>query len=411
MHDPGLGVAPPGHDRGCSSNTRASHSVFHALLNPAPRPLLTPAMMRFLFVDTERVWRGGQDQLLTLLQGLARRDHMVHLVCHPGTLLEGRARDYGIRVYPVAIPREIGLFPLVRMVRVLADCRPDILAFNTPRSIFIGNLASRFVPVRTRIIFRRVNFPLKDSIFTRFKYTWGIDGVVAISESIRSQLLAAGLPPPLLWTIYEGMDLSSYPRKLAPNGHQPGDPVVIGTVAHLSAEKGLRFLVEAATLIPGVRSHLRFVIVGEGECRPELERLVEQEGLACCFHFAGFQNRPAYYMRSFDMFVLPSLSEGLSSAILTAMACSLPVIATNVGGIPELVVDGLNGLLVPPKDPVALARAIRSLADDPDLCFRMGQRGRERVEERFTLERKILETEGLCRSFLHGRRTVPNTHV
>ncbi|NWG13900.1 MAG: glycosyltransferase [Acidobacteria bacterium] len=368
-------------------------------------------MMRFLFVDTERVWRGGQDQLLTLLQGLSRRGHKVRLACYPGTLLETRARDHGIEVYPVAIRRETSLLALFRMVRVLAKCRPEILAFNTPRPIFIGNLASRFVPVRARIIFRRVNFPLKGGYFTRFKYTWGIDGVVAISESIRSQLLLGGLPSSLIRTIYEGMDLTSYPRRPLPNLHQPGDPVVVGTVAHLSAEKGLRFLVEAATLIPDARSRLRFVVVGEGECRQELESLVEEKELASCFHFAGFQNRPAYYMGSFDMFVLPSLSEGLSSAILTAMACSLPVIATNVGGIPELVVDGLNGLLVPPKDPVALAQAIRSLADDPDRCFRMGQRGRERVEERFTLERKILETEELCRSFLSGRQAKPDDHA
>ena len=128
--------------------------------------------------------------------------------------------------------------------------------------------------------------------------------------------------------------------------------------------------------------------------------MVRERGLETVFHFTGFQDRPITYMQSFDMFVLPSLSEGLSSAILNAMACSLPVIATKVGGIPELVAHDVNGLLVPPGDPASLARAIERLVADPELSFRMGQHGRKRVEEQFTLKRKILETEALCRSFL-----------
>jgi glycosyltransferase involved in cell wall biosynthesis len=107
-------------------------------------------------------------------------------------------------------------------------------------------------------------------------------------------------------------------------------------------------------------------------------------------------------MRLFDIFVLPSLSEGLSSAILEAMATSLPIVATAVGGIPELVEDGDNGLLVAPADPAALARAIERLADNPEESQRMGLRGRERMEEQFTLERKILETEQLCSVLLQA---------
>jgi len=108
-------------------------------------------------------------------------------------------------------------------------------------------------------------------------------------------------------------------------------------------------------------------------------------------------------MKTFDVFALPSLSEGLSSAILEAMAASLPIIATEVGGIPELVQDGDNGLLVLPADSAALARAIQHLANDPEAAHRMGLRGRERMEERFTLERKILETEQLCNDLLRDR--------
>ena len=116
-------------------------------------------------------------------------------------------------------------------------------------------------------------------------------------------------------------------------------------------------------------------------------------------------------MKSFDIFALPSLSEGLSSAILEAMAASLPIVATEVGGIPELVKDGENGLLVAPGDPAALALAIQRLADHPEESGRMGGRGRERMEEQFTLERKILETEQLCYDFCSNRRTTRSTYA
>jgi glycosyltransferase involved in cell wall biosynthesis len=353
-------------------------------------------MLSFLFVDTERVWRGGQDQLLALLKGLHRHGHEVHLVCQPKTILETRARECGLFVHSAAIRSEVGLISSLRLLSVLWRVRPEILAFNTPRAVLLGTLASRMTSVSARIVFRRVNFPLRRGLFTRIKYTWGIDCIVAISESIRLQLQACGIPASKIKTIYEGMDLSPYPERTHLRARSPDEPVVVGTVAHLSREKGLNFLIEAASLIPDVQKRMHFVIVGNGDCRQELEKLAHDKGLKDVFHFAGFHSDISPYMKSFDIFVLPSLSEGLSSAILEAMSASLPIVATEVGGIPELVTNGDNGLLVAPGDPAALAHSIQQLANSPHESLRMGQRGRKRMEEQFTLERKILETEQLC---------------
>lgn len=362
-------------------------------------------LLSIVFVDTERVWRGGQDQLLSLLDGLHRRGHGVHLVCQPRTILMERARELGIAVYPVAIRSEIGLPSLVHLRRVIRRIRPEVLAFNTPKAILTGVLASRFSTVRARIVFRRVNFPLHGNCFTRLKYTWGIDRIIAISESIRKQLLKGGIPPSKIQMIYEGIDLSRCPRRDRTERPQHG-PTVVGTVAHLSPEKGLHYLIEAASMIPDVKKRLRFVLVGDGVCRAELAELVRQRGLEEVVEFAGFHPETSKFMDTFDIFALPSLSEGLSSAILEAMATSLPIVATAVGGIPELVTTGDNGLLVAPGDPAALAHAIQQLADDPEGSRRMGERGRKRVEEQFTLERKIIETERLC-SLILGRARAP----
>jgi glycosyltransferase involved in cell wall biosynthesis len=351
-------------------------------------------MVSFLFVDTERVWRGGQDQLFTLLTGLHRHGHKIHLVCHPHTLLEIRARELGVSVHPMSVRSELGIFSFFGLLLILKRVQPDILAFNTPRAILMGTLASRLVCTSARIIFRRVNFPLHKNPFTRFKYTWGIDCIVAISESIRLQLQLCGIPNSKIRTIYEGMELQ--PRLLSRTAPSDSQVVVVGTVAHLSREKGLNYLIEAASLIPDVQKKLRFVIVGDGKCLQELRNLAKQYGLGETFQFAGFHSDISQFMKSFDIFTLPSLSEGLSSAILEAMATSLPIVATAVGGIPELVKNGENGLLVAPGDPAALARAIQQLVENPEESRRMGERGRDRMEAQFTLERKIRETEQLC---------------
>lgn len=357
-------------------------------------------MISFLFVDTERVWRGGQDQLLSLILGLHKRGHRVHLACYPGTLLEERARNAGILINPFSMRSEIGPIAFFSLVSILRRVRPDIIAFNTPKPILLGSLISHFIPVRARIIFRRVSFPLRKNLFTRLKYNWGIRCIVAISESISCQLHADGVPLSRIKIIYEGLDISGFPRAGTPGTRRPDDPIVIGCVAHLSPEKGLNYLIHAASLIPEVRSRMRFVIVGDGKCRPDLEKDVRERGLEGCFHFAGFQDQTSRHLLSFDIFVLPSLSEGLSSAILSAMASSLPVVATHVGGIPELIRNEEEGLLVPSGDPVALAQALRRLCNEPETRLRMGRKGRARVEEFFTLQRKILETEKLCESLI-----------
>jgi glycosyltransferase involved in cell wall biosynthesis len=357
-------------------------------------------MMSLLFVDSEQVWRGGQDQLFTLISGLAQRGHAIHLACHPESLLEKRVRSLGIVTHPIAVGNEISPLLFWRLLAVMRRVRPEIVGFNTPKPILLGNLAARFAGVRVRIIFRRVNFPLGRNPFTRLKYNWGIDCVVSISESIQHIVEKGGVSASKIRLVYEGLDLAGFPPRDFRRVRERGEPFVVGTISHLSPEKGQRYLVEAASLIPDVCRRMRFVIVGDGKCRAGLENQVTELGLQGCFHFAGFQDDTLKYLKSFDLLVLPSLSEGLSSAILSGMACSLPVIATQVGGIPELVHSGENGLLIPPANPTALARAIEYLAENFDEAAEMGRRGRRRMEESFTLERKIRETEELCAGLL-----------
>jgi glycosyltransferase involved in cell wall biosynthesis len=359
-------------------------------------------MLSFLFVDTELVWRGGQDQLFTLMRGLRQRGHPIHLACPSGTMLVSRSKEEGITHHSLRVRSEAGLCSFMRLTRILWKTRPNVLAFNTPRPILIGNLASTIIPVDARIIFRRVHFALKDNILTRLKYTWKVDRIITISDAIKLQLQKGGIPSDKIQTIYEGIDLPAFPRLARTQSQDQDKPAVIGVVAHLSREKGVNFLIEAASMIPDARKRVRFVFVGDGTCLSELKELAQKTGMPEIFHFAGFQSNAWEFLKTFDIFALPSLSEGLSSAILEAMAASLPVVASRTGGIPEIVKDGKNGLLVAPGNPAELARAIERLINDPEEAGRMGSCGREIIEQQFTMERKIQETERLCRSLVHA---------
>jgi glycosyltransferase involved in cell wall biosynthesis len=178
----------------------------------------------------------------------------------------------------------------------------------------------------------------------------------------------------------------------------------VGVVAHLSPEKGHVTVLKAAARLRERFPDVTYVLVGGGERRQMLEERARTLNVADRVLFTGFRKDSDAMMREFDVFCLASLSEGLSSAILAAMARPLPVVATCVGGIPELVVDGSTGLLVPAGRPDKLAEALAKVLSSSSLRRRMREAGRRRVAEYFTLDRKLDETERLYLELARLRR-------
>jgi len=239
--------------------------------------------------------------------------------------------------------------------------------------------------------------------------------LLAVSENIRSVAIDAGVKPQRIQLAYSGIHLTCQfdavdTTSVRRQHHLKPDRPVIGSVASLFPRKGHEHLLEALVEVRKEIPDIYCFIVGEGDHRyqEKLHEIVQVRGLQTCVTFSGFQKNVMEYVAAFDVFVLPSVLEGFGIVLLEAMALKKPIVASRVGGIPEVVEDGVTGLLVPPGDPKSLARALVRLLRDPPTRFRMGQAGRQRLETYFTLEQTMAKLQGLYRSLVSPSPGIPN---
>jgi glycosyltransferase involved in cell wall biosynthesis len=358
--------------------------------------------MLSLHIDTARTWRGGQNQVLLTVNGLRAIGQRATLVAHPDGELRRRVAE-GLDLIPLAPRTEMDLSAAWKFSRLLKQLRPDVVHAHDPHGIAMASLALSLggasgAGAPALVAARRVDFHLKGNSFSRWKYRQ-VDCFIAASEAIRRMLVADGVPADRTVTVHEGIDVDHVLAAPPVNVHEafwlPHHAPVVGNVAALVPHKGQRYLVDAAHLVVQEIPDARFVILGEGELRDHLEKQVREHHLEKHLLLPGFRTDVLGCIKGFDLFVMSSVTEGLGTSLLDAMACSRPIVATRAGGIPEIVEDGVNGLLVPPRDAASLAAAIvRALADDR-LRQRLGATGFARVRERFTVERMVDATAAI----------------
>ncbi len=354
-----------------------------------------------LHVDTARTWRGGQNQVLLTVNGLRSIGHRAALVAHPDGELRRRA-DEGLELIPIAPRTEMDLSAAWKFSRLVKRLRPDVIHAHDPHGVAmaslalsIGSASAKGMPMPALVAARRVDFHLKGNSFSRWKYRQ-VDCFIAASEAIRQMIVGDGVPADRTVTVHEGIDVERAQHVPAVNVHEafwlPHGAPVVGNVAALVPHKGQRYLIDAAQLVVRQLPDTRFVILGEGELRDHLEKQIHEHHLEKHVLLPGFRTDVLGCMKGFDLFAMSSVTEGLGTSLLDAMACARPIVATRAGGIPEIVEDEVNGLLVPIRDHHALAAAIVRALKDPALRHRMGEAGLARANERFTVERMVSET-------------------
>jgi glycosyltransferase involved in cell wall biosynthesis len=238
------------------------------------------------------------------------------------------------------------------------------------------------------------------------------DAIVVNAAAVRDRLVHEGYDGRRVFVIRNGLDVARFNRKPRGTLHRelglPPRAPIVAALCRLAEVKGLEQFLEAAVTLSRRFPEARFVVAGDGYHRPALERYAGELGLSDRVIFTGFRHDVPEFLSEVTISVLPSLSEALSNTLIESMAAGLPVVATRVGGNPEVVEHGVNGLLVPAREPEALAAAIARLLSQPALAQAMGRAGRQRAADHFSLERVTHETESLyLRLLLKARQRVP----
>ena len=359
--------------------------------------------MKIVHLDSHRAWRGGQQQVLYLTQFLLSQGHESFVMAPSDGALLRRARAAEVPATGLNMRHELDLVAAWRLGTWLKRHGVDILHMHEPHAHSIGLLASVMAPGVRKVVSRRVDFPPVLNLFSRYKYTKPDVRYLAVSEAVREVMLESGIASNAVHTVYSGVDLGHIDAIHETSNAFPSGNRVIGTVGHLSSHKGHRFLLQAMREVCEVEREARLVIVGEGRLRADLEAEAAALGLSDAVRFTGFRRDVLALIRGFEIFAFSSTQEGLGTSILDAMALRKPVVATRAGGVPESVLDGVTGLLVPPSDPRALAEALCTMLRKPERGRAFGDAGRQRVEKHFTVERMGAATLSAYRDVLkHG---------
>ena len=351
-----------------------------------------------LLVDLEREWRGGQNQFLLLLKGLYERGHAAELLAAKGSSLGHRAEKAGICVHYTS---RHSLLTAARKLRSLTkDGRFELVHVNEAHALSAAWLARAHRKTRL-LISRRVGFPLGRGYFSRARFR-AAARIIANSNWVAEQAAASGAPKEKLTVIYEGVEIPQ-PWSAATRqadrvrwGVTDSDHL-LGCAGVLLEDKGQEWVILALAQLRGEFPNVKLLLAGEGPDRARLQKLVGELKLQNAVIFAGFVKDVESFYRATDVFVFPALFEGLGTSLLAAMAHGLPSVTYFGCALGEIVENGKSGLQVEPRNPDALAQALRKILSDKQFASTMGTEGRHRIETKFSADRMVDETLRLYR--------------
>ncbi len=367
--------------------------------------------MSILHVIEAPSWTGAMAQTLELVLGLSRRGHRVTLACTPGSILKERAERAGLDVVGVDLRSELNPIAIARLSLLGWRRHADVIHAHRAHAHSLGLLAA-IITRRPFVVSRRVSFRPKDNLGSRLKYcSRAVTKIVAVSRAVKDVLVDYGVESERIAVVYSGSDPSRYRSDLDGSAVReelgiPRDVPLVGKIANFyHGWKGHDTFLAAARAVAAEMPDARFVLVGHKTDTEKMRAMVEDAGLTDRVSLAGYRTDVPFVIAALDVSVnSPRSGEGLSGAVRESLACGCPVVATDVGGNRELVRNGETGLLVPPEDPGALARAILDLLRDRLLAERLAGAGARFVRENLTPQRMIDETERLYRDILNGRR-------
>ena len=365
--------------------------------------------MRIIQIDRQRGWSGQAQQVFLTARSLHERGHKVLVVCRPASKTGEYAVEEGIEVLYLPIKGGVGFFvSAVKLISFLWRNHYDIIHCHGGRDHLLAVMA-RLLSPGIKVVRTKHNVkPVKGGFGALLQYDWLTHRLTGVSKAACEYLKLAGVPSSKIQRVYSAYD-ATFVKKQEPDPEAlqslgiGRNDLVIGTMGRLdSKSKGIVDLLHAAPIILEKLPHACFLLVGYAV--PSIINLAESLGLRKKIIFAGFRTDIPQILACMDIYVQPSVKEALCSAIIQAMAMGKPVVATRVGGIPELVVDGQTGLLCEAENPENLAQNILKLANQPELRHQMGLRGLERAIKHFSLDHMTDEIENVYRSLITSKK-------
>jgi len=364
---------------------------------------------------------GGAERLMVpILKHLSRTEfdaYVCALQSKDGNPMAEEIRALGIPVHCLDIKHLRDWNALPRLIKYLKENDVDLVHTQLEFANILGNISARFLhlpSVCTIHVMPSLDVKTKSKLHQRLEWfvlKYFCDRVISVSEEAREyHLQISDAPSSRVSTIYNGIDLSSFlslNRQLERTNVRaelgiPSDASLLTTVAVLRPPKGIQYMIRALPAILASNPNTYYLVVGDGSHRDALIEEVKNFGVGDRVVFAGMRRDVPRLLSASDVFVLPTLTEALPTVLAEAMAAKLPIIASRVGGVPEMMTDGQNGCLVEPEDVEGLARACMDLLANPEKRAAMGAEGWKIVNQKFNIEKQVDQLEALYLAQLHA---------
>lgn len=355
---------------------------------------------RVLMCRVDGNFGGVEQHVLTLasLYNERRYTPIIAPIANHGEL-EERAKHLGMETAFIPMKSRAGAFTASKVLAKIAEqYHVELIHTFGIRSSTLAWMTRKKIKVPWVITLPNINSTDYQNIFqAQISHSWNnfllrqADAVHVISPHLKEYLSTIPFPPKTVYTIINGVDvpvnLNTYDHKwIHKNYSLPQNGVVIGTTGRLEDVKGYDVLITAMATLRRHHSQVYLILVGDGSRRSSLQRLAEELGLAGYVIFTGYTSTIWEHLMSMDMFVCSSRSEGVPFSVLEAMAVGLPIIATNVGGIPGIIANQHSGILIPPNNPDAMAEALQELLANPDKAAQLGQNASARIKNEFSAQ-------------------------
>ena len=342
--------------------------------------------MKVLHLSSEDSWRGGEQQIVYLVEESINQGVDPVIGLKEGSVIQDYCENNGLPYFTLPFKSAYDFASAREVIKYCKEHSVDLIQTHSSKGHTLAVIAGLIGLDIPQILTRRVDFPVKDNWFSKFKYNYSkIARIICVSDVIKEMTSKDIKEKEKLVTIHDGVDLKKFDEFLESNWLRetyeiPKDHVIIGNTSAISYQKDYHTFTDTVELILKERDDVHFFIVGDGPQREEIEEYISDKKLTEKITMTGFLKNIREVLPSIDLFLFTSQTEGLGTTLLDAMVAQIPIVATAAGGVKEIISHEENGLLYPVKDPNGLKEGIVRLLESPELRTSLISKGLEKVK-------------------------------